>query len=90
MKEKVIRLQYAADDLWSRILDTQEDIETTGKYLELWNSVDFSQERAAKISEEIKELKKEEEMLIRSYSIIIDKISELCMLYVKSAKDLEQ
>lgn len=90
MKEKIIRLQYAADDLWSRILDTQEDIETTGKYLELWNSVDFSQERAAKISEEIKELKKEEEMLLRSYSIIIDKISELCMLYVKSAKDQEQ
>lgn len=80
MKDIVIKLQAAADDLWSKIMDLEYEKETIKHRQYIWEgySSDDALLNQQELSEELRATQDSQDMLMHSYSVIMFKISEIC------------
>lgn len=80
MKDTVIKLQAAADDLWSQIMDMEYQKETIEKIKDVYRKSTLTEAVIAlhDLDDEIKGVQKAQDMLMNSYSVIMYKIANLC------------
>lgn len=80
MKDTVIKLQAAADDLWGQIMDMEYQKETIEKIKDVYRKSRLTEAVLAlhDLEDEIKGVQKSQDMLMNSYSVIMYKIANLC------------
>jgi hypothetical protein len=80
MKDTVIKLQAAADDLWGQIMDMEDQKETIEKIKDLYRKSTLTEAVIAlhDLDDELRDVQKSQDMLMNSYSVIMYKIANLC------------
>jgi hypothetical protein len=80
MKDTVIKLQAASEDLWSKIMDLEYDKEGIEKRKDIWRGYVSSESILAmdELDDDLKAVQESQDMLMHSYSVIMYKIANLC------------
>jgi hypothetical protein len=80
MKDTVIKLQSASEDLWSKIMELEYDKEGIEKRKDIWRGYVSSESILAmdELDDDLKAVQESQDMLMHSYSVIMYKIANLC------------